>query len=150
MPAGALAAAGSLFCCLSVMPIPTELFATMMGRLAAESATESAAEAIRLWHTLFRKFGPLIGPLSAELLFVRSLAAHEAAFPWLPHVPSGAARAAFADFERSLDGRTAGEILAANHALLSTYVTVLADLIGVRLATRFLGRAFADDDTIRT
>lgn len=129
------------------MPIPTELFATLMGRLAADNTAESAPEAIRLWQTLFRKFSPLIGPLSAELLFVRSLAAHEAAFPWLPHVKPGATRTAFAEFERSLDGRSAEEIVAANHALLETYITVLADLIGVRLATKFLGTAFAEDDT---
>lgn len=119
----------------------------MMGRLAADNAAGSAAEAIRLWQTLFRKFSPLIGPLSAELLFVRSLAAQDAAFPWLPRVRPGATRTAFADFERSLDNRTAEEIIAANHALLLTYVTVLADLIGMRLAVKFLGTAFADDDT---
>ena len=117
----------------------------MMGRLAADSAAESAAEAIRLWKTLFGKFSPLIGPLSAELLFVRSLSAHVAAFPRLPHVGPGGTRTAFALFERSMDGRTTEEIVAANHALVQTYITVLADLIGVRLAIKFLGTAFADD-----
>ena len=129
------------------MPLPTELFATIMGRLSADNAAESAAEAMRLWQTLFRKFSPLIGPLSAELLFVRSLAAQQAAFPWLPHVAPGATRTAFAEFERSLDSRTAEDIVAANHALLVTYISVLADLIGVRLATKFLGTAFAEDET---
>ncbi|MFC5461372.1 hypothetical protein [Massilia niabensis] len=129
------------------MPIPTELFATLMGRLATDNAAGSAAEAIRLWQTLFRKFSPLIGPLSAELLFVRSLRAHEAVFPWLPRVGPGATRTAFSEFERSLDSRTAEDIVAANHALLSTYITALADLIGMRLAVKFLGTAFADDTT---
>ena len=117
----------------------------MMGRLAADSAAKSATEAVRLWQTMFRKFSPLIGPLSAELLFVRSLNAHAAAFPWLPEVGPGNTKTAFAQFERSLDGRTAEEIVAANHALVQTYITVLADLIGVRLAIKFLGTAFADD-----
>ena len=119
----------------------------MMERIAADNATESAVRALRFWQTLFRRFSPLIGPLSAELLFVRSLATHEANFPWLPQVGPGATRAAFSEFERSLDGRSADEIVAANHALLSTYVAGLADLIGLRLATKFLGTAFADDDT---
>ena len=128
------------------MPIPTELFATIMGRLAVHSAVESAAEAMQLWQTLFRKFSPLIGPLSAELLFVRSLTTQQAAFPWLPHIAPGATRTAFAAFELSLDGRTAEEIVAANHALLLSFVTLLADLIGLRLATKFLGTAFAEDE----
>ena len=119
----------------------------MIGRLAADNAAQSAAEAIRLWQTLFSKFSPLIGPLSAELLFVRSVTTQEAAFPWLPHIAPGATRTAFAEFERSLEGRTSEEIVAANQALLLTFVTVLADLIGLRLATKFLGTAFADDET---
>jgi hypothetical protein len=127
------------------MPIPTELFATMMGRLAADSAAESAAQSILLWKTLFRKFSPLIGPLSAELLFVRSLNTHAQQFPWLPEVGPGATRTAFSLFEHSLEGLTAEEIVAANQALVQTYVAVLADLIGVRLAIKFLGTAFADD-----
>lgn len=129
------------------MPILTELFETLTGRLAADNAAGSAAEAIRLWQTLFHEFSPLIGPLSAELLFVRSLVAQEAAFPWLPRVGPGVTRTAFAEFERSLDSRTAEEIVAANHALLSTYITVLADLIGVQLTVQFLRATFADDGT---
>ena len=118
----------------------------MMGRLAADSAAESAAAAIGLWKTLFRKFSPLIGPLSAELLFVRSLTMHVTNFPWLPQVGPGGTKGAFAQFEHSLDGRTSEEIIAANHALVRTYITMLADLIGVRLAIKFLGTAFAADD----
>ncbi|MDB5749433.1 MAG: hypothetical protein JWP72_4281 [Massilia sp.] len=121
----------------------------MMGRLASDSAAESAAEAIRLWQTLFRKFSPLIGPLSAELLFVRSIAAHEAAFPWLPRLGPGATRTAYAEFERSLNDRTSEDIVAANHALLLTYITVLADLIGLRLATKFLSTTFTEDETTK-
>lgn len=115
----------------------------MMERLAADTAAESATQAVALWQTMFRKFSPLIGPLSAELLFVRSLLANQAAFPWLPHIAPDATRTAFAAFEHSLGGRSAEEIVAANHALVRTYITVLADLIGVKLAIKFLGTAFA-------
>lgn len=134
-------------CCLNAMPIPTELFTTIMERLGAQSASEATAEAIRLWHTLFDKFTPLIGPLSAELVFTRSLAAHETVFPWLPRVAPASAQTAFAQFEQSLDGRSVEEIVAANRALLSTYTTVLTDLIGARLAVKFLSAALVDDDT---
>lgn len=129
------------------MPIPTELFATIMERLHAQSASDAAAEATRLWHALFDKFSPLIGPLSAQLLFMRSLATHEPVFPWLPKVAPTSVQTAFPEFERSLDGRSTEEIIAANHALLSTYTTVLSELIGARLAANFLHAAFAVDDT---
>jgi hypothetical protein len=129
------------------MPIPTELFATIMGNISISSASDSAAAAMRVWRTMFRKFGPLLGPLSAELLFARSLAEQEGTFPWLPHIPPDAASTAFAAFECSLDSRTAEEILAANRAMLLTYTTVLAELIGMRLATNFLGAAFAQKNT---
>jgi hypothetical protein len=129
------------------MPIPTELFATIMGRFNAENAADPTAVAIEIWHRLFRRFNPLIGPLSTELLFARSLAAHEASFPWLPPIPAGASRTAFDAFRRSLEGRTAEDIFAANRALLSTYTTIVAELIGTALAAKFVEAAFADDDT---
>lgn len=132
------------------MPIPTELFATIMERLDAKSASDAAAEGTRLWQTLFEKFSPLIGPLGAQLLFMRSLATHEAVFPWLPRIAPTSVQTAFPEFERSLEGRSAEEIVAVNRALASTYTTILSELIGVRLAARFLGAAFVDDDTDKT
>jgi hypothetical protein len=129
------------------MPIPTELFMTILGEIVADNETNAAAAAVRVWHTLFRKIAPLLGPLSADLLFARSLAANEAAFPWLPRIAADASRTALAEFERSLENRGRDDIVAANHALLSTYITVLADLIGAGLATRLLGGAFPDVET---
>ena len=118
-----------------------------MERLNTQSASDAAADATRLWQTLFEKFSPLIGPLSAELLFMRSLSMHEAVFSWLPRIAPASVRTAFPAFERSLDGRSVEEIVAANHALLSTYTDILAELIGARLAAKFLNAAFADDET---
>ena len=129
------------------MPIPTELFATIMGRFAADNASDPAAVAVLVWRKLFRRFNPLIGPLSTELLFARSLAAHKASFPWLPQVAPGASRTAFDAFEHSLDGRAAEDIFAVNRALLTSYTTIVAELIGAALATKFVEAAFADDDT---
>lgn len=126
------------------MPIPNKLFTTIMAHMAADSPSEAPAAAMRVWHILFRKFGPLLGPLSADLLFMRSLAAHEAAFPWLPRIAPGAAGTALQEFERSLANRAPDEIMTANRALLATYTTILSDLIGKTLATRFLGGAFPD------
>lgn len=130
----------------NVMPIPTELFATIMAPIAADSPAP-ATEAIRVWHLLFRKFGPLIGPLSTSLLFARSLAAHASAFPWLPQVAPTAAGRAFEEFERSLDGRGNEDIVAANHALLASFTTDLVNLIGPGLATRLMEAAFPGDQS---
>jgi hypothetical protein len=131
------------------MPIPTELFTTIMEHFAPDSASDAAGTAVRAWHALFHKLAPLLGPLSADLLFARSLTVQEAQFPWLPKLAPSAARTAFADFERSLANRPAEEIAAVNRALLSTYTTVLAGLIGDGLATRVLGGAFPDVATTR-
>lgn len=104
-------------------------------------------DAIVVWRALFKKFGPLIGPLSTDLLFARTLASHESAFPWLPQALPGATHSIFADFERSLDGHTFDEIATANRALLSSYTAGLADLIGAGLTVRFLEATFPNDDT---
>jgi hypothetical protein len=129
------------------MPIPSELFAKIMESISATNATESAEAAIRTWHTLFYKFVPLLGPLSAELLFARSLAAQRAAFPWLPRIAPEAAGTAVAAFELSLGERTMEDIVAANRAMLATYITVLTELIGAGLAARFLDAAFSNENT---
>ena len=129
------------------MPIPTELFATIMAPIAADSSPEPATEAIRVWHTLFRKFSPLLGSLSTELLFARTLAMHASDYPWLPRVAPAVARSAFEEFERSLDARGTEEIVAANRALMASYTTGLVDLIGAGLTTRLLETAFPDNKT---
>ena len=119
----------------------------MTGRLVPREGAATAMDAIVVWRALFRKFAPLLGPLSTELLFARVLATHESAFPWLPQALPGAARPIFTDFERSLDGRPPDEIVLVNHALLLSYTTGLADLIGAGLTTRFLQAAFPIDGT---
>ena len=128
------------------MPIPTELFATIMAPIAADSP-EPAADAIRVWHVMFRRISPLLGPLSADLLFARSLAMHASDYPWLPHIAPAAARTAFPEFERSLDARAAQDIVAVNRALLESYTTGLVNLIGAGLTTRLLKTAFPDNKT---
>lgn len=104
-------------------------------------------DAIVIWRALFKKFAPLIGPLSTELLFARSLAVHAGAFPWLPQVAPGAARPLLDEFERSLDKQTPDEIAAANHALLASFTTSLSELIGSGLVIRFLQAAFQHDES---
>jgi hypothetical protein len=129
------------------MPIPTELFTTIMGRFTSDNAPDPAAVAAEVWRTLFRRFTPLIGPLSTNLVFLRSLSRHETDFPWLPQIEPSAPHTTFDAFERSLQGRPAEEIFAVNRALLAAYAGIVAELIGVPLTTKFMEAAFADDDT---
>jgi hypothetical protein len=129
------------------MPIPTELLATMTGRLAPAGRPGTAADAVLVWRALFKTFAPLIGPLSTELLFTRALAAHEGVFPWLAQAVPGVPRPVFEEFERRLDNRTTDDIYAVNRALLATYTTALVELIGPGLVTRFLQAAFPHDES---
>lgn len=129
-----------------LMPIPTELLEKMTGRLAPDNGLATAEGAVHVWRTLFSKLSPLLGPLSTELMFARSLAARHPAFPWLPRLAPDAEQTAFARFAPSLDGRSPAEIAAVNRALLETFTSALADLIGMQLAARLLHAAFPDDD----
>jgi hypothetical protein len=128
------------------MAIPIELLVKITSRLAPDGGPDTAQLALRIWAELFGKLVPLLGPLSNELLFARSVTARQQAFPWLPRPEPGAESTAFAGFGPCLDGRSPEEIVAVNRALLETYTAALADLIGVQLATRLLRAAFHDDD----
>lgn len=130
------------------MPIPTELLAAITGRLTPNGGPATADAAAAVWTRLLARFHPLIGPLSTQLLFARALALHKDDFPWLPQaLTPDQSRQAYDTFARALAGREPDDILAANRALLASYSTQLADLIGVRLTTQFLRSAFAPDGT---
>jgi hypothetical protein len=125
------------------MPIPNELLATIADRLQPGGKPgNAAADAIEVWNSLYAKFSPLLGPLSTELLFVRTLSEHARDFPWLAHCATpDNAHDAFGEFTRCLDEQPAEDIVAANQVLLETYITQLTGLIGERLAVRFLDTA---------
>ena len=129
------------------MPIPTELLTAMTDRLTPNGGPSTADAAARVWSRIFARFNPLIGPVSTQALFARALALHQEAFPWLPQaLTPEQARQAFASFALALDAQQADALLAANRALLDTFSTELAELIGARLATQFLRSAFPPDD----
>lgn len=129
------------------MPIPTELLATIMECLTPDGAPASTASAAGVWARMFARFDPLLGPMSTQLLFARTLALNEAAFPWLPQAATPEQqRQAYTLFASALDGRQADELLAVNRALLESFTSQLGELIGVRLASQFLASAFAPDD----
>ncbi|MFC0253392.1 hypothetical protein [Massilia consociata] len=117
-----------------------------MARLTTDGSAGSTEDAVRVWRLVFDRFIPLIGPLSTDLVFARTLSLHQNAFPWLPQVAvSPAAERAFALFVRSLDGRAPDELVAANRALLAAYTAEMAYLIGDTLANHFLRSVFLPD-----
>lgn len=123
------------------MPIPTDLLATITAPLEGGRPDDAR----RIWRTLQAKLDPLLGPLSNQLLFARSLEAHQADFPWLPPTATLTAQeVALTVFEHALDALAPGELVRANRVLLETYTQALCELIGVSLATRFLRSAFPD------
>ncbi|MEX5744890.1 hypothetical protein [Massilia sp. X63] len=132
------------------MPIPTELLAPITERLSPGGEPGNADDAAQVWQCLFAKFRPLIGPLSTNLLFARTLLGHAGAFPWLAALPGldGAqdAHQTFAAFLRHLRDQPPEQIVAVNRALVTDYAAALAELIGERLASRFLVAAFAPGD----
>lgn len=125
------------------MPHLTELLATITDHLRPGGKPGTAADAVQIWNTLKARFAPLLGPMSTDLLFVRTLSRHTQAFPWLEACAAlREPRAAFDAFVLCLGQQAPADIVAANHALLTSYIAHLSDLIGERLVVRLLGSAF--------
>jgi hypothetical protein len=129
------------------MPIPAELLDSITSRLTPNGGPATVEDAVTVWTAVFARFELLLGPLSTHLLFARALTLEAKAFRWLPQaiVPEQS-RDAFDRFVRALDGRPQHELLETNRALLASYTTQLAELLGARLATQFLRSAFAPDN----
>jgi hypothetical protein len=121
------------------MPIPPDLLATITAPL--EAGTPDGA--IGVWQLLGNKLDPLLGVLSNQLMFARSLDAHRSEFAWLPTTVTLPERErAFDEYQRLLPGLDPHVLVRVNHALLATYTDALCELIGATLCTRFLRSAF--------
>jgi len=127
------------------MPLTPELLAIITDHLGPAGKPGNADGAAWVWQRLFATFRPLLGPLSTETLFVRTLFGHGGEVHWLREAAASPPGEAFALFLRRLQEQAPEEIVTVNRALLLTYATELADLIGDRLASRFLHAAFAPD-----
>ncbi|MES2536802.1 MAG: hypothetical protein V4632_13110 [Pseudomonadota bacterium] len=98
-----------------------------------------AANEIRIWEYVIRKFTPLIGATSITLILHRSLDINKQVFPWLVaastrHNPEDVCRDLIQSFER----RHPADIVEANSALMITFAQILDILIGERLTTLYL------------
>ncbi|MES3021052.1 MAG: hypothetical protein V4857_05640 [Pseudomonadota bacterium] len=119
------------------MQTHTELLQAIKRELAACGAgTPVAGAAAALCERIGQKFRPLVGPASLALLLARSLETQRARFPWLPRSAEAAA------LEHSFAAREASEVAAATAAVLDTFVSLMASLIGTRLTFQYLRSAF--------
>jgi hypothetical protein len=126
------------------MTLKTELVQTLMETVDRDSLNTMRADTIRVWRILFDKFSPLVGQLTVYVLFMRSLDANRASFPWLPPVDKhDLADMSFDKFESLLASQPDEEVLTATRALLGTYIETLLNLIGITLTGKFVYSAVA-------
>lgn len=128
------------------MSIKNDLLAAIMKGMDVDRGRATVDGSLAIWNKITRKFSPLLGPNSADLLFTRSLEQNRAAFPWLPSADMMGADISFDAFETSLLERAPEEIVASTRALLDSYIDMLTALIGARLTNQFLRSAFPADD----
>jgi hypothetical protein len=131
------------------MSINTDLLSAIMKDMDVDRGRATAERALAMWNRITRKFGPLLGPGSADLLFTRSLDENRARFPWLPTPDPGGGDTSYEGLEASLAQRSPDEIVASTRALLATYIDLLTTLIGARLTKQFLRSAFPADEAER-
>lgn len=131
------------------MSISNDLLSAIMKGMDVDRGWATAERALAIWNRITRKFGPLLGPGSADLLFTRSLDENRVRFPWLPIPDPDGADSFYEGLEASLTQRPPDEILASTRALLETYIDLLTTLIGARLTNQFLRSAFPTDEAER-
>jgi hypothetical protein len=117
----------------------TDLLQAIMKEMpvpVAGSDPSMAEAAVRVWDKVATRFRPVVGPATLALLFARSIDAHRASYPWLAKSAEPQALAL------SFAGRDAAEVAAATGAVLDSFATHMASLIGARLTYQFLRVAF--------
>lgn len=134
------------------MPVNPRLASDITQAMRAAPADMAAHEAIVIWQRLARKFVPLIGPSSVQLIVGRSIESHQSAYPWLGLFSNpGMATPPYDGLRASLERATATDVHAVTYAMLISYVSQLNTLIGTRLTEQFLRSTFpAGGATIET
>jgi hypothetical protein len=111
-----------------------------------------AAQTMRVWEQVIRKFTPLIGTVSLGLILARSLDINKQLYPWLaPASARNQPEQLSKDLMGSLERRPPADIVEANSALMIIFANILDALIGEHLTTKYLLSALphlsADDIT---
>lgn len=111
------------------------------GAPAADSIAEATVSTCR---RISARLAPVIGAQGVGVLFSRSLHLTMTAFPWLAAAGEHRDSAAlFESLKTSLAGSETAAAADASAALLVTFVTLLATLIGASLTERLLGPVWA-------
>jgi hypothetical protein len=101
---------------------------------------------ISLWELLASELVSIIGEGGFQSLYARSVHLTGARFPWLQlRHPLQASDSRFAGLKMSLEGRDSAEAAEASICLLTTFIDILALLIGELLTIRILRSAWGDD-----
>ena len=111
----------------------------MTSQLRAASDAEAANEATLILQRLARKFAPLIGPASVQMIVARCLDAGRVDHAWLGQESGPGMSAPPYDGLRTAFERADKEaVLASTNTMLMTYASQLNTLIGGRLTEQFL------------
>jgi hypothetical protein len=99
---------------------------------------------IDLWERLASELTSIIGEGGFQSLYTRSAHLTCVTFPWMV-LSHPWQRTRFSDLKISLEGRDITEASEASITLLTTFVDILALLIGELLTTNILRSAWGDD-----
>jgi hypothetical protein len=100
---------------------------------------------IHLWERLAFELVAIIGEGGFQSLYARSVHLSRVDYPWMElNHPSQQSASRFAGLQVSLEGRDITEASEAGTALLSTFIDILASLIGETLTNSILCSAWGD------
>ncbi|HEY8101837.1 MAG TPA: hypothetical protein VIF82_13905 [Burkholderiaceae bacterium] len=101
---------------------------------------------IQLWERLANELISIIGEGGFQSLYARSLHLTSATYPWLmPNQPWQQGESRFADLHKSLVSHDLAQATEASIVLLTTFIDILATLIGEQLTTNMLRSAWGGD-----
>jgi hypothetical protein len=107
---------------------------------------EAIAETtLHLWERLASELISIIGEGGFQSLYSRSLHLVGTTLPWFALSPSQPSDSLFTGLKMSLEGREPAEAGEASITLLTTFIDILAMLIGELLTTGILRAAWGDD-----
>lgn len=118
----------------------------MIARAITRKPSDVPDNTIVLWERLAVELTAIIGEVGFQSLYNRSLHKAHLTFPWLGgSLSQQAVRSQFSDLTTSLQTRSPAEAGQASIMLLSTFLSILATLVGEILTTSILDAALGDD-----
>lgn len=112
-----------------------------LARHAGDSPDTKAIAAATLdtWHQVSARLAPVIGARGVDALFSRALYLTSVNFPWLAiSAEQGDSASQLASFGARLEVQETAAAMGAGQALMTTFVELLASLIGESLTARLL------------